>query len=185
MKRMLYGVLMSGGVLVLVAAAAAARAQDSPHGFVETVRRTTAPYADVEAARAAGFAQFMDCVSEPGRGAMGIHFLNMDLVGDGRLDVNRPEALMYAPMPDGRLELLGVEYIVFQDAWDAAHPQPPVLLGQEFHLVRSPNRYGVPAFYQLHVWSWRENPMGPFNSWNPRVSCPDGGAVHSAPDHHH
>jgi hypothetical protein len=107
--------------------------------------------------------------------------------------VDHPEALTYEPQPDGRLQLLGVEYIVFQDAWDAAHARPPVLLGQDFHLVRGPNRYGVPAFYQLHVWAWRENPMGPFNSWNPRVTCPGstmtvddtGGRADSASGHHH
>ena len=49
-------------------------------------------------------------------------------------------------------KLTGVEYIVFQDAWDALHPQPPVHFGHSLHLVRSPNRYGVPGFYELHLW---------------------------------
>ena len=24
------------------------------------------------------------------------------------------------------------------------------------HLIESPNRYGLPAFYTLHVWAWKE-----------------------------
>jgi hypothetical protein len=35
----------------------------------------------------------------------------------------------------------------------------------------SPNRYGLPAYYALHVWAWRDNPNGAFVDWNPHVSC--------------
>jgi hypothetical protein len=35
----------------------------------------------------------------------------------------------------------------------------------------SPNRYGLPAFYELHVWAWRENPNGSFVDWHPHVIC--------------
>ncbi len=111
------------------------------------------------------------CVAQPGQGAMGIHYLNGGLL-DAVLDPLRPEALMYQPTKDGRLELLGVEYIVFQDVWDALHPQPPVLFGHPFHLVRAPNRYNVPAFYELHLWVWEHNRNGIFNDWNPQVRCP-------------
>jgi hypothetical protein len=37
--------------------------------------------------------------------------------------------------------------------------------------VGAPNRYGLPAFYELHVWAWKTNPSGMFADWNPRVSC--------------
>ena len=30
---------------------------------------------------------------------------------------------------------------------------------------------GLPAFYELHVWAWRDNPKGVFADWNTRVSC--------------
>jgi hypothetical protein len=184
MKRLFASSLIVGGMAVL-AATVSVLGQDTPQGFVESVRRATAGFAGVEATTSSGYAQFLDCVSEPGRGAMGIHFLNGALVEDGRLDVYQPEALMYEPQPDGRLELLGAEYIVFQEPWDTAHPQPPALMGQDFHLVRSPNRYGVPAFYQLHVWAWRDNPAGPFNSWNPNVTCPGPAAGAAEPHDHH
>jgi hypothetical protein len=138
---------------------------------ISAVRRATAPFNDVQVAIGAGYAQFLSCVDEAGQGAMGIHYLNGALV-DAVLDPLRPEALMYQPSPHGKLELVGVEYIVFQDAWDALHPQPPVLFGHPFHLVRAPNRYGVPTFYELHLWVWEHNRNGIFNDWNPKVRCP-------------
>ena len=44
-------------------------------------------------------------------------------------------------------------------------------MGQLFHLFESPNRFGLPAFYTLHVWAWKENPNGTFVNWHPKVSC--------------
>lgn len=66
---------------------------------------------------------------------------------------------------------MGVEYVVFAEAWDAEHDEPPSLLAHELHLVPEPNRYELPAFYQLHAWVWRSNPTGMFESFNPTVSC--------------
>jgi hypothetical protein len=42
-----------------------------------------------------------------------------------------------------------------------------------FLYVGSPNRYGMPAFYEMHVWVWKTNPNGVFADWNPNVSCED------------
>jgi hypothetical protein len=53
------------------------------------------------------------------------------------------------------------------------NPTPPTLLGQAFHYTAAPNRYGIPAFYALHVWAWKANPHGMFVDWNPRVACED------------
>jgi hypothetical protein len=151
-----------------------ASAEDIQRQIAE-VRRATRKFFDVHTAVDAGYAPFADkdglCVAQPGAGGMGIHYLNGGLV-DAALDPLRPEALMYQPHKSGKLELLGVEYIVFQDAWDAANPQPPVLFGHPFHLVRAPNRYNVPAFYELHLWLWEHNGNGIFNDWNPAVHCP-------------
>jgi hypothetical protein len=44
-------------------------------------------------------------------------------------------------------------------------------MGQLLHLFESPNRFGLPAFYTLHVWAWKDNPLGTFTNWNPTVSC--------------
>lgn len=139
---------------------------------IAQVRQATKAFHDVEEAKRAGYAQFLDCVAQLEQGAMGIHYLHGTYPGDAALDPLRPEALMYEPGKNGALQLVGVEYIVFQETWDAAHPQPPVMFGHPFHLVRAPNRYGVPAFYELHLWIWQHNGNGVFNDWNPSVRCP-------------
>ena len=69
------------------------------------------------------------------------------------------------------MRLVGVEFIVDAATWMAHHGAPPVLEGQTFQFVASPNRYGLPAFFELHVWAWRTNPNGAFVDWNTRVSC--------------
>ena len=43
--------------------------------------------------------------------------------------------------------------------------------GQLFSFTNAPNRSGLPAFYELHVWAWRDNPTGVFSDMNPTVSC--------------
>jgi hypothetical protein len=138
--------------------------------LVDEVRRATGRFQDMAAAQAAGYALFHGCVSGPQGGAMGVHFVNGDLVGDGKLDATKPEALMYE-MRGGRMQLAGVEYVVFAEAWDAANKTPPMLRGQLFTYNASPNRYGIPAHYALHVWAWKPNPSGTFADWNPRVLC--------------
>ena len=47
----------------------------------------------------------------------------------------------------------------------------PDLDGTLFNLVTAPNRYGLPDFYELHVWAWEPNPSGSFADWNTHVHC--------------
>ena len=169
MKRMSL-VVLAAAVSLATWASASATQSGSQSPLVEEVRRATARFRDSAAAIAAGYAPFLGCVSGPQEGAMGVHFVKGDLVGDGELDAQHPEALMYEPTREG-LRLVGVEYIVIAEAWDARHQTPPSLMGQVFHYTSSPNRYGIPAFYALHVWAWKDNPNGAFADWNPRVSC--------------
>ena len=168
MRRALVGLVAL--FLVSCASGHVATHDGSTSPLAQEVRRATERYQDVAAATAAGYAAFLGCVSSPQGSAMGIHYVSSELVGDGKLDAARPEALMYEPR-GGKLELVGVEYIVIAAAWDAANKTPPTLMGQLFHYNPSPNRYGIPAFYALHVWAWRPNPDGVFADWNPRVSC--------------
>jgi hypothetical protein len=141
-----------------------------PAKLVQIVREATRQFIDVNAAPAAGYGPFLGCVSGPDEGAMGVHYVNGALVGDGEIDAARPEALIYEPVGD-RLRLVGVEFIVDAATWLAHHATPPVLEGQTFQFVSSPNRYALPAFFELHVWAWRHNPNGAFVDWNPRVTC--------------
>jgi len=62
--------------------------------------------------------------------------------------------VIYEPLPDGRLHLIGADYLILADSWDKAHPSQgaPQTMGQLFHYFEAPNRFGLPAFYTLHVW---------------------------------
>jgi len=144
--------------------------QAAPAKLVQLVRDATKRFVDVNAATAAGYQPFLGCVSGPDHGAMGNHYVNGALVGDGLLDASKPEVLIYEPS-NGGLQLVGVEFVVIAQTWLANHTTPPVLEGQTFLFVDSPNRYGLPAHYELHVWAWRDNPNGAFVDWNNKVSC--------------
>jgi hypothetical protein len=138
--------------------------------LARTVRESTGNLRDAAAATAAGYTLSGGCVSGPEDGAMGVHYVNASLVGDGQLNAAQPEVLVFEPR-NGQLQLVAVEYIVVAAQWDATNDHPPVLNGQHFHYVSAPNRSGLPAYYELHVWAWKKNPRGTFADWNPRVSC--------------
>ena len=139
---------------------------------IATVRAATARFHNFSVAEAAGYGPLHSCTDEnSGLGAMGQHYVRGDLLGDLAFDLRQPEVVVYEPMPNGRQRLVAVEFVEFAEPWDAVNENPPVLFGRELQLVPEPNRYGVPAFYQIHVWTWKSNPAGLFNDWNERVSC--------------
>jgi hypothetical protein len=151
---------------------------------LSVARAGTAGFHDVDRAIGAGYGEFRDaagiaCIDNPA-GGMGVHYVNLGDVVDGAVDAATPEALVYEPQGNGRLRLVAVEYIVFQEAWDANHDALPSLFGEEFEPVGSTNRYGIPPFYELHAWIWKNNPRGMFDDWNPRVSCPPAQTTASA-----
>ena len=139
--------------------------------LVRVVRESTRRFHDVNQAVAEGYQLAFGCVSGPDDGAMGLHYVNMELVGDGVLDARRPEIVIYEPLPNGGRRLIGADFLVFVDAWHASNAGTPELMGQLFHLFESPNRFGLPAFYTLHVWAWKPNPTGAFVNWHSNVSC--------------
>jgi hypothetical protein len=153
---------------VLGASVVLGTGQDSLAGL----RQSTAAFHDLSVAQAAGYGRFYLCTDHNGgAGAMGQHYVKGSLVGDPAINPLTPEVLIYEPKPDGSYRLVGVEYVVFKADWDATHASPPSLFGRNFALVPAGNRYGLPDFYQIHVWLWRPNPSGMFNDWNPKVSC--------------
>src|SRR5580765_4847330 len=139
--------------------------------LIKAVQEATERFQRAAAAEAEGYTLQFGCVSGSDFGAMGMHFVNGALVDDGEIDVAHPEIVLYEPLPNGKLRLTGADYLVLADAWNAKHAGPPQLMGQLFHLFDSPNRFGLPPFYTLHVWAWKENPNGAFTNWNPNVSC--------------
>jgi len=137
---------------------------------VDAVRSATSRFQDVGVATAEGYALQFGCVSGSDLGAMGLHYVNGSLLDDV-IDVEHPEIVLYEPLPDGQVQLTGADYLVFAKDWNKKHKDPPQLMGQLFHYFESPNRFGLPAFYTLHVWAWKDNPNGAFTNWNPTVSC--------------
>lgn len=160
-------VLAAGAVLLSLAAAPAlahgeAAMDAGPNPLVDNVRQANARFADVAVAVSEGYAP-IPCVSGVDGGAMGIHYVNAKLIEDEVIDIAHPEAVMYEPGPGGKRTLIAVEYITTKG--------PAELDGHLFSFTNAPNRYGLPAFYELHVWAWRQNPNGAFADWNPAVHC--------------
>jgi hypothetical protein len=148
----------------------ASRVKPSP--LVDKVRAATRRYKNIEVAIAEGWVPATPCVSGPNSGAMGVHYVLPERVGDAVLSADVPEALIYEPLTNGRLRLVGVEFIVLAEAWNTANPDAqPTLDGHLLNLVGEPNRYRLPAFYELHVWAWERNPNGNFADWNLLVTC--------------
>jgi len=167
------------GMLAVASLSAPAAHADGDHNhgasasgpLVKLVREVTEQYKSVAAAEAAGYGLAFGCVSGPDTGAMGLHYVNMPLVMDGEIDPSRPEIILYEPAGNGQVRLVGADYLVLADAWDKTHSSAPELMGQKFQQFEAPNRFGLPRFYTLHVWAWKENPTGTFVNWHSNISC--------------
>ena len=177
MKDKLHALLVGAFTLTAVAGMASTTASASggfgAHGTLVTqVRDAALKYRDLQVAIADGYGPdpATGCVSDESSGAMGVHYVKPGLF-DGALDPSQPEALVYEPLANGSMRLVAAEFITFVDAWHENNAAPPVLSGQHFYYEGSPNRYGLPPVYELHVWAFKENPNGMFAAWNPDVSC--------------
>ena len=128
------------------------------------LRAATAAFRSRDAALAAGYAvKNPACIAHPSMGAMGYH-LDNDALKDDRIEVERPEVLVYRRTPAGEYELTGVEYMVPFSAHAPTLP-PPTVMGQALR------PFAPGKFWYRHVWAWSDNPSGLFEDWNPRISC--------------
>lgn len=175
---------------------------------LDAVRAATAKYQDINVALAEGYipdpgnvCESADMMGRPAEmGAMGIHYLRPDLLGitgppDPRVrgngthvDFLTPAVLLYEPQEDGSMQLVGVENLVFEDAWVAAgNTAPPSFQGEPWdHMVDDPatawdDAHGFAPHYDRHVWIYRDNPNGVFAQFNPNVTC----AHHKGGEHAH
>jgi len=126
--------------------------------LVAEVRQATDRFHDVQVAESEGYSLVFGCVSGSGdEGAMGMHFVNMTLIADGELHVDRPEIILYEPLPNGQVRITGADYFLDAATWNATHSGPPQLDGQLFHFFDSPNRFhrGPPADAVKHDCSRR------------------------------
>ena len=131
---------------------------------VGALRAATDKYRDLAAAEAAGYPTAMPkCVADSTMGGMGHHLIDRRLF-DEKLEIERPEMLIFAPSGNGKVELVAVEYVVpFRVS--PATEKPPRLFGQEL------KPYDQFKYWALHVWAWRRNSAGLFADWNPAVRC--------------
>ncbi len=152
-------------------------------GVAQNVKASTEPKlsAELEAARA-DLARFQDpirAVSEGylstqvctgyADGGMGVHFINMATIGPN-VDPKKPQVLIYEP--DGEsLKLVAAEWFVPV----AVAKEKPSIFGKQFDGPMDGHEPLMPKdlyHYDLHVWLWKENPAGVFNSVNPALKCP-------------
>mgnify|MGYP006162369713 CR=1 FL=1 len=131
--------------------------------WLKAVHSATARFHSTTQAIKAGYEPDDHCVSVPGLGGMGYHWVNFSLV-DAVFDPLKPEVMLYETGPGGNPRLIAVEYIVIKAGQDW-----PMFGDHAFDDGGTP----VPApHWSLHVWVHKENPSGTFVPFNPNVSCP-------------
>lgn len=132
---------------------------------VETLRKATNAFHDLAAADAAGYPSALGgCAADSTLGGMGHHLIDRPAF-DGKLDITHPEMLVYAPLGNGKVELVAVEYVVPYSVVPRTATAPR-LFGQDL------NHYDKFNYWELHVWAWRKNSAGLFADWNPEIKCP-------------
>lgn len=184
-------------VVPLVAAATLALLSAVPHGDalaqasgrdakpplapeLERLRAALDKYQDPIVAVRDGYFSTVGCVSFPkggsegtmpyAPGGMGVHFLNMQLIG-APIDERKPQVLIYEPAGD-KLRLIAAEWFV---PVPAAGSQRPTVFGRELQGPMVGHEPLMPEglhHYDLHVWLWKQNPLGMFAPTNPAVTCP-------------
>ena len=182
--------LLPAAALALVATASLANAQAKQQGksagnnaALNTVKAALDKYKDPIVAVREGYLSTLGCVDFPAGGtehgsmdykpgAMGVHFINMGLVGP-KLDSTKPQVLLYEPVGD-KLVLTGAEWFVPT----AVSKTPPTILG---HQLMGPMEGHAPIMpadlhhWDLHVWLYKNNPNGMFSPTNSAVKCPTTG----------
>ena len=147
----------------------AAVAHDMPDPALNRSRDMAAKYLDIKDAKAAGYQQLFECTTHAEHGTLGVQFIHPGRAGDGRLVLGEPDVLTFEPEVDGSMQLVGMEFIVFEKDWKGK--SVPEFLGRTLQRKTTVGVHPVDPYYELHVWHWRHNPAGMFADWNPYVSC--------------
>ena len=133
-----------------------------PNGdFVKVVRDATERFKDVAVAEAEGYASDVRLRERPGLGRDG-PALRQPLARHRQRSGSHaaPEIVIYEPLPNGGLKLhrRRLSWCSPPVGMPPMPAHPPAPGGQLMHLFESPNRFGLPDFYTLHVWAWQDNP---------------------------
>jgi hypothetical protein len=143
----------------------AATAAATQGGLLGEIRAGTARYHRVEEAVAAGYVAVTACLPNEG-----VRYVNPALV-DTVIDPSRPELLLYQVLPNGKLQLAAVQFLVPAAAWDSSNGSPPTLGEQTFLDRRSPPFGALFPNYTLVAWVWLHNPSGLYELLNPAIRC--------------
>ncbi|WP_226698773.1 hypothetical protein [Qipengyuania gaetbuli] len=194
MKRFLKTLAL--GPVLIATAVSADVPRDQPDQALQELARQLEPFKDVAYAERNGYVRGSGCEVHPTLGGMGFHYVNPRLLEftapiNGKMNgtgtytgTNPPAILLYAPDGHGGLELVGIEMLVFAEAWHAEHKEKPKYRGREYnYMADNPatpqdEAHNFMPHYDLHVWLFEENPAGLYAQWNPNVSCSNLGIVH-------
>ena len=157
-------------------------------------RTALAKYEDPFAAVRDGYFSTVACIDFPHGGsdgpvvykpgAMGVHFLNTANIGP-QLDPAKPQVLIYEPVVGGKLKLVAAEWFM---PVQAAGGKAPSIFGQTLFGPMYGHEPIMPKeleHYDLHVWLWKDNPKGVFESTNAAVKCdPKAPYTHAEGMHH-
>jgi hypothetical protein len=197
MVHRFFGQLLCVASLMAGLAACATTANEPS---LDEVKSLSEKYRDVSVAKSEGYTTDNKCTTAEmlgfpaAMGAMGLHYVRRDLLGlppkpappgNGRVhgtgmytDFRRPSMLVYEPQPDGSLQLVAVENLVFASAWHGTGKKaPPTFHGQPYVLLadkpetKLDEAHGWEPHYELHAWVFRENANGMHSEFNPRVTC--------------
>jgi hypothetical protein len=131
---------------------------------VARLRAATSKYQNLDSAVAAGYPKTVaNCLVHEHHGAMGYHHVNRGYVDD-KVEIDKPEILLYERMADSSYHLNAVEYIVPFTRW-SRDSTPPTLMGRKMY--REDNL----KIWYTHVWAWSDNKDGLFANFNPSVQC--------------
>jgi hypothetical protein len=115
--------------------------KSNTRALITIVRESTERFKNVHVAEKGGYVLQFGCASGPG------------------------------PRPNRGQRLIGADFLVIAETWDRKKQYPPEPIAQLVRYLGFPNRFGLPAFYTLHVWAGKANPNGALVNWHPNVSC--------------
>ncbi|MFG2986588.1 hypothetical protein ACGFYQ_36010 [Streptomyces sp. NPDC048258] len=176
MVRCLAPVLTTAASLALALVAAPAAGADTGEAALARALtyEATARFHQHSNAVKAGYVPDKYCVANrAGPGALGYPHFNHSL--DNSLDPAKPAALFYEDDGHGGKRLVGVQWLVYdRDQDTATDDDRPTLFDTPFQGPQRGNFPGQPVHYALHLWLWKKNPMGAFQTYNPKVTCLPG-----------
>ncbi|MCY0941516.1 hypothetical protein [Streptomyces antarcticus] len=136
--------------------------------------RATAPYHIHANGVKAGYVPDKYCVANrTGPGALGYPHFNHAY--DNSVDPAKPAALYYEDDGRGGKRLVGVQWLVYdRDQNPATDDDRPTMFGRAFKGPQRGNFPGQPVHYALHLWLWKANPKGVYETYNQAVACLPG-----------